>query len=109
VLSTSADRPSGYPLMVFDGDSSSSGFAAAASVLRSLPDDLLGSVDEVTATTVDDVTLTLAETGAVVTWGSAEDSALKAVTLERLVAEYPPDTVSRYDVSSPESVVIDPR
>ncbi|PSL39377.1 cell division protein FtsQ [Labedella gwakjiensis] len=109
VLSTSPERPDGYPLMVFDGDSSSEGFSAAASVLRSLPDDVLSTVDEVTATTVDDVTLTLADSGAVVAWGSAEDSAVKAAALEKLMAAYPPESVSRYDVSSPESVVIDPR
>lgn len=109
VLSTNPARPEGYPLMVFDGDSSSAGFSAAASVLRSLPDGVLSTVDEVTATTVDDVTLTLAGSGAVVTWGSAEDSALKAVALEKLMAAYPPDSVGRYDVSSPESVVVEPR
>ncbi|WP_166404654.1 FtsQ-type POTRA domain-containing protein [Labedella endophytica] len=109
VLSTTPERPTGYPLMVFEGDSASSGFTAAASVLRSLPDDLLSTVDEVSATTVDDVTLTLAGNGAVVTWGSGEDSARKAVVLEGLMANYPPDSVQRYDVSSPESAVIDPR
>lgn len=108
VLSTGAARPDGYPLMVFEGDSASEGFAAAAAVLRALPDDVLSTVDEVTATTVDDVTLTLADSGAVVTWGSAEDSAAKAVALEKLMASYPPDAVDRYDVSSPGSVVIDP-
>ena len=109
VLSSGPERPEGYPLMVFDGDSASSGFAAAASVLRALPDDVRRSVDEITATTVDDVTLTLAGEGAVVTWGSAEDSNAKAVALERLMAAYPPASVARYDVSSPDSVVIDPR
>lgn len=109
VLSTTPERPAGYPLMVFAGDSTSSGFAAAASVLRSLPDDVLSTVDEVTATTVDDVTLTLAGSGAVVTWGSGEYSARKAVVLEGLMANYPPESVQRYDVSSPESAVIDPR
>lgn len=109
VLSTSADQPDGYPLIVFEGDTSSAGFSAAASVLRALPDDVLTTVDQVTATTVDDVTLTLAGSGAVVAWGSAEESALKAITLEELMKTYPADSVSRYDVSSPESVVIDPR
>lgn len=109
VLSTSPTRPEGYPLMVFTGDSSSAGFTAAASVLRSLPDDVLSTVDEVTATTVDDVTLTLAGNGAIVAWGSAEDSAAKAVALAKLMVAYPPESVARYDVSSPESVVIDPR
>ncbi|RWZ61487.1 FtsQ-type POTRA domain-containing protein [Labedella populi] len=109
VLSSSPDRPEGYPLIVFDGDPDSSGFAAAAAVLRSLPADVLPTVDEVTATTVDDVTLTLAGNGAVVTWGSAEDSAAKAIALQTLMARYPAESVARYDVSSPDSVVIDPR
>jgi cell division protein FtsQ len=109
VLSTSPDRPDGYPLVVFEGDSTSAGFSAAAAVLRALPDDVLSTVDEVAATTADDVALTLAGSGAVVTWGSAENSSMKAVALQKLMAAYPPESVSRYDVSSPESVVVDPR
>jgi cell division protein FtsQ len=109
VLSTSPEKPEGFPLMVFGGDSASDGFEAAAAVLRTLPTDVLSTVDEITATTLDDVTLTLAGDAAVVTWGSAEDSAAKAIALQKLMIAYPAETVSRYDVSSPESVVVVPR
>jgi cell division protein FtsQ len=109
VLTSSPQRPDGYPLITFEGGSGSSGFEAAAAVVRSLPAEVLATVDEVTASTVDDVTLTLADSGAVVAWGSSEDSAAKAVALQTLMAAYPPESVSRYDVSSPESVVVDPR
>lgn len=70
VLRTDADRISGYPVIDTDGTTSSKGFEAAVAVLRALPDSVRSTVDKVTASTRDDVTLVLAETGATVRWGA---------------------------------------
>jgi cell division protein FtsQ len=73
-------------------------------VVRSLPADVRAQLTRVTAATADDVRLELAG-GASVVWGSAEDSALKATVLARLVGAAPPDSVALYDVSAPTSPV----
>ena len=59
-----------------------------------------------TATTANDVTLTLGGTGTEVVWGNADDSAYKAVVLAKAMTARPPDGVSSYDVSSPNAVVM---
>lgn len=105
-ISSSAARPDGFPLISATGGSvetsADSGFAAAASVLSSLPASLLGQVDTITAKTKDDVSFTLRGRTATVVWGSAEDSALKAADLAALIKSAGDRT--RYDVSSPHSV-----
>ncbi|MEI5584812.1 MULTISPECIES: FtsQ-type POTRA domain-containing protein [unclassified Agromyces] len=98
--------PDGLPLVVADGGLDGDAYRAAGAVLRSLPADLRAGVARVTADTPDDVRLELAE-GAVVVWGSAEESSLKATVLARLMAASPPDEVDRYDVSAPLSPVTD--
>ncbi|MNY79811.1 cell division protein FtsQ [compost metagenome] len=60
----------------------------------------------VTASTSDDVTLELGGTNTRVVWGSAEDSAKKAVVLAATMAARPPADVTAYDVSSPDAVVV---
>lgn len=109
VLRTDPERIDGYPVIDTDRDAASKGFTAAVAVLRALPDDVRKSVDTVTATTLDDVTLMLGESGATVRWGSADDSAEKARALTDLMAAYPPDTIKLYDVSSSKNVVVQPR
>ncbi|MCW4459407.1 FtsQ-type POTRA domain-containing protein [Microbacterium sp. MPKO10] len=108
-LRTSESRIEGFPIIDTDADPESTGFAAAVSVLRALPDDVRAAVDTVTASTRDDVTLVFADSGAQVRWGSAEDSDEKARVLSALMASYPPDSVSLYDVSSAENAVVKPR
>ena len=39
-------------------------------------------------------------------WGSAAESAMKALVLEQIMQQRPPETVSAYDVSSPAAVVV---
>ena len=73
-------------------------------MVRSLPAEVRTQLTRATAATADDVRLELAG-GASVVWGSAEDSALKADVLARLMRAAPPDTVSAYDVSAPRSPV----
>lgn len=108
-LRTSESRIKGFPIIDTDADPESKGFTAAVSVLRALPDDVRAAVDTVTASTRDDVTLVFADSGAQVRWGSAEDSDEKARVLSALMAAYPPDSVSLYDVSSAENAVVKPR
>lgn len=105
-ISSSAARPGGFPMIAATGAAADanadSGFAAASSVLASLPADVLGRVDTISAKTKDDVTFTLRDSGATVVWGSAEDSALKAADLAALLKGAP--DAHRFDVSSPHSV-----
>ena len=55
---------------------------AAGHVMRSLPGSIATQVTGVAATTPDDVTLTLGGADAQVVWGSAEESAKKALVLD---------------------------
>ena len=58
------------------------------------------------ASTPDDVSLRLGGTRTTVVWGSADDSAMKALTLGKAMVSRPPAGVSVYDVSSPTAIVI---
>jgi len=105
-LSTTATPSAGTPLLTITGGVKSDAFAAAGQVMRSLPDDIRAQVTEVSASTPDDVTLTLGGTNTQVVWGNAEESALKALVLQKAMAGRPPQDVYTYDVSSPEAVVV---
>lgn len=105
-LSTSPTPPAGYPLIDATGGEDGVAFAAIGKTMRALPADLRAQVTKVEAKTADDVTLTLGGTNTRVVWGSAEESALKALVLQKLTATRPPDGVAVYDVSSPEVPVI---
>ncbi|MEH3088582.1 MAG: cell division protein FtsQ/DivIB [Microbacterium arborescens] len=102
-LSTTPEPPEGLPLLEISNGLGSPAFSAAGQVFRSLPDDLRTQVTTVTATTPNDVTLTLAD-GRSVVWGGASDSAKKARTLEQLMAVRA--DASGYDVSSPDAAVV---
>ncbi|RZU65481.1 cell division septal protein FtsQ [Microterricola gilva] len=102
VIQTTPERPEGFPVVEAAG---AEGLAAAGSVVQALPDDIRPQVDVVRAASTDDVSLGLVG-GASVAWGSAEESALKALVLSKLMAAAPPGTVSVYDVSSPASPVV---
>jgi cell division protein FtsQ len=101
-LSTSADPPPGYPELDVTGGIQSDAFAAAGRIMRSLPADMRAQVTLVSASSPDDVRLTLA--GAAVVWGSPQKSALKAVVLQDMMAAQPGR--SEYDVSSPNAIVV---
>jgi cell division protein FtsQ len=106
VISSSSDRPGGYPVIASSGGAagagSTSGFRASTSVLSALPASVLPQVQTVSAKTTDDVTLILAG-GKTVVWGSPDRSALKAADLAALLASAPDASV--YDVSAPQSPV----
>ena len=105
-LSTSATPSPGTPVLAITGGVDSDAFAAAGQVMRSLPADIRAQVTGVSASTPDDVTLTLGGTNTQVVWGSAERSAHKALALQRMMVSHPPAQVSAYDVSSPDAVVV---
>ncbi len=68
----------------------------ARGLLSAVPDSLRRRISVVTAASRDDITLRL-RGGAIVRWGSVEDSELKARVLEGLMAV----DAARYDVSAP--------
>ncbi|MFK4760187.1 FtsQ-type POTRA domain-containing protein [Microbacterium sp. ZW T5_45] len=103
VLSTTTDQPAGQPILDIAGGTNSRAFESAGLVVRSLPADVRAMLTGVTASTADDVTLTLAS-GLTVIWGSAEDSVVKGVALARSIAINP--DAGSIDVSSPDVVVI---
>lgn len=105
-LSRSAQPEPGFAVLEVAGGVGSDAFRAAGTVMRTLPEDLRTRVSKASATTSDDVTLTLSDTGTRVVWGSAEDSAMKALALTTIMAARPPDGVSVYDVSSPGAIVV---
>jgi cell division protein FtsQ len=102
-----SDQPiAGYPTLMVAGGATSKGFVAAAAVIRALPADLRARVASVSASTADDVTLTLVDSPAEVVWGSAEQSAEKALILAKTMAATDPSQVNQYDVSSPSAAIV---
>lgn len=105
-LSTTGTPAPGRPLITVEGGTGSKAFEAIGHVMRSLPDSIAEQVTAVSASTPDDVTLTLGGSNAEVVWGSAEDSAKKALVLQKAMVARPPASVSVYDVSSPSAIVV---
>lgn len=105
-LATTPDAPSGHAVIDIQGGLDSPAFTAVGRVMRSLPDSIRAQVTAVSASTPDDVTLTLGGTNTQVVWGSAEESAMKARVLETTMTARPPASVSTYDVSSPKAIVV---
>ncbi len=93
-------------MLTITGGTSSRAFDSVGRVMRTLPEAIRAQVTAVAASTADDVTLTLGGTNTQVVWGSADESALKAVALQTIMAARPPADVSVYDVSSPRAVVV---
>ncbi|MDD7930219.1 FtsQ-type POTRA domain-containing protein [Microbacterium thalli] len=102
-LSTTPEPPAGHPLIEVEGGLTSPTFTAAGQVFRALPEDLRPQVTTISATTPNDVTLTLAD-GRSVVWGGPSESGKKAVTLAQLMTVRP--DASGYDVSSPQAAVV---
>ena len=105
-LSTTPDPPAGHPVITVTGGIGSPAFAAIGTVFRTLPADIRAQVTAMSATTPNDVTLTLGGTGTSVVWGNADDSSKKAQVLAAMMSARPPGSVSVYDVSSPGAVVV---
>ncbi|GAA1523985.1 FtsQ-type POTRA domain-containing protein [Microbacterium ginsengiterrae] len=101
-LATTPERPDGQPVLRVDDGVGSDTFGSVGLVVRSLPADVRGDLVEVTASTLDDVTLSLGS-GLTVVWGSADRSVEKAGTLTATMTANP--GARTIDVSSPEVVV----
>lgn len=102
-LSTTSDQPAGQPILNITGGTDSAAFETAGLVVRSVPADVRAALTNVTATTPDDVTLTLS-TGLTVVWGNSEESPLKSEALAKALLAVP--GASSIDVTSPHAVVI---
>ncbi|WP_423923990.1 FtsQ-type POTRA domain-containing protein [Frigoribacterium sp. 2-23] len=102
-------RQDGVPLVDVGGAPlDGAAFRSAAEVLLALPINFRATVDTVTASTTDDVTLSLTS-GERVVWGSADDSARKAEVLAGLIRDQStrdPGASVEYDVSAPDNGII---
>jgi cell division protein FtsQ len=97
VVFTQYDKaPPGLPRISSTSATSPDALREAATVVSALPQELAAMVDHVEVLTVDQITLVLKDQRVVV-WGSADDSALKADVLRKLLRQ--PGRV--YDVSVP--------
>jgi cell division protein FtsQ len=106
-IETAPAYPGGFPLLHVPNDEpKGAAFESAVSVLRSLPGSLRERISEVTASTADDVSFVLGDTGQRVFWGSADDASTKTRGLLGLLANWPPGTANEYDVSSKDNVVV---
>lgn len=86
------------PVVSLAADADRAARREAASVVASLPADLLADVRHVSARSMDSIRLTMKK-GTEVTWGSAEESERKVEVLALLLDEVKATT---YDVSVPE-------
>jgi cell division protein FtsQ len=103
VLATTEKKPDGQPVLSIDGGTSGAAFRSAGLVIRSLPADLRSQLKQVAATSADDVTLTLQD-GRGIVWGSADESAQKAIVLVALMKGAPGGHT--FDVSAPTVPVV---
>ena len=89
--------PKGMPRIRPGAAAGTDALKEAATVVSALPEDLAARVDHVEVATVDQITLVMRDQRRVM-WGSAEESALKARVVDRLLAA---QEASVYDVSVP--------
>lgn len=103
-LSTTSSAPPGQPIITVPSLHSAA-FSSLGQVMRALPAAIRVQVTAASATTADDVTLTLGATRTQVVWGSADQSALKALVLEKAMKAKAPSSVAAYDVSSAGAII----
>ena len=89
--------PKGMPRVRAGGSAGTDALKEAATVVAALPQGLASRVDHVEVVTVDQITLVMRDQREVL-WGSAEESALKAEVVDKLLAA---QEASYYDVSVP--------
>lgn len=98
-----AERPRDLPLVRMKATTSTDALAEAAAVVSALPTDLAKRVEYLDVQTVDEISLKL-RNGAVVFWGSADDSVNKVRVLEPLLEARP--NAGEYNVSVPGSPTV---
>jgi len=94
--------PKGMPRVRPGAAAGTDALKEAATVVSALPQDLASRIDHVEVATVDQITLVMRDRRRVM-WGSAEESALKAQVVDRLLAA---QEASVYDVSVPGNPTI---
>lgn len=97
LFNATASRDSELPVAVLAPTADSSARREVASVVDSLPDDLLSTTRRIKARSMDSITLTLSD-GREIKWGSADESDRKVEVLAILLGQH----ASVYDVSVPE-------
>ncbi|PZE74536.1 FtsQ-type POTRA domain-containing protein [Curtobacterium sp. MCBD17_019] len=106
VVESDPRQPAGMPLAaVQPSQLGSTAFRSMTEVVLALPTSVRSTVTQVTASTSDDVTLTL-RSGAKVVWGSPDDSAAKARLLAALMTSQAPSGKVEYDVSAPDNGIV---
>jgi cell division protein FtsQ len=98
-----AERPRDLPLVRMKATTSTDALAEAAAVVGALPFDVAKRVEYLDVQTVDEISLQL-RSGAVVFWGSADDSVNKVRVLEPLLEARP--NAAEYNVSVPGSPTV---
>jgi cell division protein FtsQ len=86
----------------------SAAFQSVVRVLLAMPASVSKLIQTVSASTMDDVSLTLAGTTNLVVWGSADQSDLKALDLSRLLAQPTCKAQAVIDVSAPSVATCGP-
>ncbi|WP_281264187.1 FtsQ-type POTRA domain-containing protein [Curtobacterium sp. 9128] len=109
VVQSSPTQPDTMPLAdIGSAKLGSSVFRTMTEVVLALPSTVRAQVSGVSATTADDVTLTMKD-GSRVVWGSPDESDAKAALLDALVKDHAsrdPNTAVEYDVSAPDNGII---
>jgi cell division protein FtsQ len=109
VVEAAKAKPAGMPVAAINvSELGNPVFRTMTDVVLALPSSLRASVSGVTATTADDVTLTLAS-GSKVVWGNAGDSGAKATLLAALIKDHDrrdPSAKVEYDVSAPDNGIV---
>lgn len=100
------EPPEELPIILVDADPTSPGFEAVSRVLLALPPEISRSVEDVTASTLDDVRFTMRGTSHEVMWGSAERSREKARVLGAALSAAGVGQPQVIDVTTPDSVVV---
>jgi cell division protein FtsQ len=96
-------RPTGLPRVTMHAATQIEVLAEAAAVVTALPADILARVEYVDVGSIDSISLHL-RSGAVVNWGSADQSADKAAVLEVLLEK----KARTYDVTAPGRPTLTP-
>lgn len=109
VVQSAPQQPDTMPLAdLGQVELGSSVFRTMTEVVLALPSTVRAQVSGVSASTADDVTLTMKD-GSKVVWGSPDDSDAKAALLDALVKDHAgrdPGTAVEYDVSAPDNGII---
>jgi len=105
-LWTTPDRPDDLPRITSSPQSNLASFLAATRVLAALPSEVVGQVDSVSASTLDDVRFTMRDIEHEVIWGSSERASEKAKVLQASLIAAGVGDAKVIDVTTPDSVVI---